>query len=95
MEMNYNKVEKKLGELYKVVYAFERVIEVSNNINRYNSRVEHTPYIHIPVAVLRKEINELNPKIEALKSKAVVIYSEDTSYIDVLLESKENNNDIE
>lgn len=95
MQMNYKEVEKNLRELNKVVYAFEKVIEASNYINRNNSRVEHTPYLHIPVAVLRKEINELNAKIEDLKSKAVVSYSEDTSYIDVLLESKEDNNDIE
>lgn len=95
MEMNYNEIEKKLGELYKVVYAFEKTVEEINGINNSRYTREPIPYLHIPAKVLRKEINELNAKIEDLKSRAVVTYKEDTSYIDILLESKEDNNDIE
>lgn len=96
MKLNYNQVQKKLEELYKVVYAYENAIEgikVINSNRDYRGK-EPIPYLHIPIADLRKLVSELNAKIEDLKSKAVVSYSDDTSYIDLLLESKEDSNDI-
>ncbi len=97
MEMTYNETQKKLEEIYKVAYAYEKVIEAAKGINSsrdYRCR-EPIPYLHIPIADLRKLVSELNAKIEDLKARAVVSYSDDTSYIDILLESKEDNNDIE
>jgi hypothetical protein len=97
MEMNFNDVQNKLGELYKVVYAYEKSIEEIQGINSsrdYRGR-EPIPYLHIPISDLRKLVSELNAKIEDLKVNSVVAYQEDTSYINILLESKEDDNDIE
>jgi hypothetical protein len=97
MELNFNEVQKKLEELYKVVYAYEKAIEEIKGINSsrdYRGR-EPIPYVHIPVADLRKQVSELNSKIEDLKTNSVVSYEKDTSYINILLESKEDDNDIE
>lgn len=94
MEMSYNETQKKLEEVYKVAYAYEKVIEVAKGINESRYNREPIPYLHIPIADLRKLVSELNAKIEDLKARAVVSYSDDTSYIDLLLESKEDINDI-
>ncbi|WP_238948369.1 hypothetical protein [Clostridium sp. YIM B02569] len=85
MEMSYDETQKKLEEVYKVAYAYEKVIEAAKGINESRYNREPIPYLHIPIADLRKLVSELNAKIEDLKSKAVVTYKEDTSYIDILL----------
>lgn len=81
MRYTYEETEKIINELNKVVYAMEFAVDKIRFIAK--------EYIDIPIGILRKEITKINGEIDKLKREAVVTYEEDVTFINNLLETKE------